>query len=289
MNKKIPHYLVEKKTNFKILLFVTFYSLLFINVFPNLLPTFQASQWYQTGTSAERFIFSTITILGAVGILIISRIIMNYVNRKEPITILQYSLWLIAEIILIAIAYTVFNNFILHDDSNYTTIFRHAILIVPLILFIPYLVSYLYLALRDKEVTIDLLKNRHSDDTEQVSGESSDLIIHFKDEKGTIKLSIKQSYILYIESADNYVKIYYYNKNLIVNYLLRNSLKNVEEMLQSHGFTRCHRSYIVNIQKVKVVRKEKDGIYIDLDQDGIGDIPISKSYYEQIMNLLEVN
>lgn len=158
---------------------------------------------------------------------------------------------------------------------------------VPLILFIPYLVSYLYLALRDKELTInDLLKSRHAQpvDTSSIS-EFSDSIIHFKDEKGTLKLSIKQNYILYIESADNYVKVFYYNKNKIVNCILRNSLKNVEEMLRPYGFVRCHRSYIVNIQQVKVVRKEKDGVYIDLDQDGVGDIPISKSYYEQIMNL----
>jgi len=290
MNKKIPHYLVEKKTNFKILLFVTFFSLVFINVFPNVFPTFQSSSWYQNGTPGQRFIFSTISIFGAVGILILSRVLMYFINKKESITILQYCFWLIGEIVLIAIAYTIFNNFIIHDDSEYTDIFRHAILIIPMILFIPYLISYLYLALKDKEIKInDLLKNRHTSSNIITPSETVDNIIHFRDEKGALKLSIKQSCILYIESADNYVKVHYNNNNKIVNCIIRNSLKNMIEILCPVGFVRCHRSYIVNIQKVKVVRKEKDGIYIDLDQDGIGDIPISKSYYAEIMHILSLN
>jgi hypothetical protein len=33
-----------------------------------------------------------------------------------------------------------------------------------------------------------------------------------------------------------------------------------------------------------VLRKTKDGIYLDLDAENTPDIPVSKTYYERVMN-----
>ncbi|HPN47309.1 MAG TPA: LytTR family transcriptional regulator DNA-binding domain-containing protein [Bacteroidales bacterium] len=46
---------------------------------------------------------------------------------------------------------------------------------------------------------------------------------------------------------------------------------------------RCHRSYIINSDKVKVIRKEKEGIYIDLDSEKVKSIPVSKGYSQKVM------
>ena len=67
--------------------------------------------------------------------------------------------------------------------------------------------------------------------------------------------------------------------------MVRTTLKSLEEALHSQGFMRCHRSYLINVKKIKIVRKERDGFYIDLDQDGIGDIPISKTYADEILKI----
>jgi len=66
--------------------------------------------------------------------------------------------------------------------------------------------------------------------------------------------------------------------------LIRNSLKWIEENLTTETpLVRCHRSYVVNLEKVKVLRKTKDGIFLELDTEQTPDIPVSKTYYERVM------
>ena len=90
--------------------------------------------------------------------------------------------------------------------------------------------------------------------------------------------------LLYVDSADNYATIHYLNKSKVSHFLIRNSLKWMEKNLTSRSpLVRCHRSYIVNLDKVKVFRKTKDGIFLELDAENIPDIPVSKTYYEAVM------
>ncbi|MPN39054.1 hypothetical protein SDC9_186580 [bioreactor metagenome] len=90
--------------------------------------------------------------------------------------------------------------------------------------------------------------------------------------------------LLYIESADNYATIYYLNKSKKSHYLIRNSLKWMEEHLtKDTPLIRCHRSYIVNLDKVKILKKEKGGIMLELDAENTPDIAVSKTYYDSFM------
>jgi DNA-binding LytR/AlgR family response regulator len=90
--------------------------------------------------------------------------------------------------------------------------------------------------------------------------------------------------LIYIDSADNYATIHYINKERIANFLIRNSLKWMEENLTKETpLVRCHRSYIINLDKVKVLRKTKAGIFMELDALNAPDIPVSKTYYDRVM------
>jgi DNA-binding LytR/AlgR family response regulator len=40
---------------------------------------------------------------------------------------------------------------------------------------------------------------------------------------------------------------------------------------------------MVNFEKVKVIRKDKDGLKLGLDNPGIMDIPVSKTYVNSVM------
>ena len=64
--------------------------------------------------------------------------------------------------------------------------------------------------------------------------------------------------------------------------MLRNTLKTIEETLEYTNVLRCHRSYMVNFDQVKMIRREKDGAYIDFGIEGVSDIPISKTYSEKV-------
>ena len=94
---------------------------------------------------------------------------------------------------------------------------------------------------------------------------------------------VKRSELLYMESADNYVCIWYLSKGQLTKFLLRNSLKAMEEHFVDTNVLRCHRSYMVNFDQVKVIRREKEGIFLEMGIERVPDIPISKTYSEKVM------
>ena len=107
-------------------------------------------------------------------------------------------------------------------------------------------------------------------------------IINFFDDKDELQLSLRLDHIYYIESAENYVHINYKNKESIERFTLRSSLKKQQEKLEKYGFIRCHRSYLVNFANILLLRKDKDGPYLDFGESGLKQIPISKTYLDAV-------
>ena len=66
----------------------------------------------------------------------------------------------------------------------------------------------------------------------------------------------------------------------IVDYA--NVLKKLEDELSGTPVTRCHRSFLVNFTRVKVMRRERENIFLELDAEFAQDIPVSKSYREKV-------
>ncbi len=114
-------------------------------------------------------------------------------------------------------------------------------------------------------------------------------MIPFFDEKGTMRISIKLNDILYVQSSDNYVIIYYNNNNTVTKFLLRNTIKNLEDHFKDHPITRCHRSYMVNFNKIKVIRREKINHILEMDTDPKIEVPVSKTYLEDVFKLFSKN
>ena len=158
-------------------------------------------------------------------------------------------------------------------------VFEQSLYNTALVLLLPYSISWLYLSWREKS---QLLENIEQ---ENIQNKASKTLIAFQDEKGDLKISVMLENLLYIESADNYATIYYINKSSKSHYMIRNSLKCMEENLaMDTPLVRCHRSYIVNLDKVKILKKEKNGIMLELDAESTPDIPVSKTYYLSFMD-----
>ena len=278
MLKRIPEYLAKKSTNLNLLVFVFIFSMVFVNVYT----PFEFSTWFHTNSDSLNFLYSTCTILGGMVIMIVSRIIMYYVNKRELISILSYVLWLAAEILTIVMLYTLINKLALHDDRNASIIFQRALIFVPAILAIPYLVSYLFLGLRSKDAAINKLIEEGQHIT-SVAQHPVDEMVNFNDENGKPRLTIKSGNILYLGANDNYVNIYYMDNDKVGYTMLRNNLKTLEKQLDAYGIVRCHRSYMVNLHRVTIISREKDGMYTTLDSHAVSRIPISKSYSEEVM------
>ena len=64
-------------------------------------------------------------------------------------------------------------------------------------------------------------------------------------------------------------------------------LNELEERLQHFGFFRCHRSYIVNLQKVReVITWTRNSYSLILDDEKKSNIPLSKSKMAELKAML---
>ena len=117
--------------------------------------------------------------------------------------------------------------------------------------------------------------------------ESSVRRIRFYDSKHNLKIVLTPDSILYIASDLNYVTITYNDNGNEKEYSLRASMKSIDEICQDNGLVRCHRSYYVNPSYVKVLRKDKEGVILaEMDSKNNIKIPVSKTYYEHLSELL---
>lgn len=278
MNRTIPAYLTQKKNLIKFLIFTAIFSLVFINIYK----PFGSGEW-KSFTQTAFFLFSGIIVIAGIGILSLSRLFMYKISIKSPLTYWQYFVWIIVEIGIIALIYSFITKFAFHVDEDFINLFTFAFLYTTLILFFPYITTWLYFALQNAEKVIQEMT--HEENFIDLLPDKN-MLVHFRDERGTLRISIVTSNILFIESADNYVVIYYLNKGKVSHFMLRNSLKVIEEKYANSTLVRCHRSYIINIDKVKILRKDKDAIYLEMDIDNIPDIPVSKSYMPKIVQLI---
>ena len=56
--------------------------------------------------------------------------------------------------------------------------------------------------------------------------------------------------------------------------------------MKGSSIQRCHRSYMINMDRVKVLRRDKEGVFIELGIDGVADVPISRTYMNNITEWL---
>ena len=279
MNRELPSYLLKISTNVKILAFVALFSIVFVCVY-NPIAIFQFIP--QDISQPKEFLYSSIIIIAATLLLLVSRCLMCLMFRKKGFTLFSYIIWLVAEVVFLALSYSAFAIFVAKDSRSFYEILRGSFIFIPSMLILPYAFSYLYFALKIKNIKInDLLSSMKKESTfsieEPLSFYANDTTINLRDAKDELKLSIRQENLLYAEAASNYTIVYYLKNDKIERLLLRSTFKKVEEQLTPHGFARCHRGYIVNLRKVQLVRKESDGFFLDMEHN-VNGIPISQTY-----------
>ena len=272
IQKPIPHYLVEKKNILRLILFTSLFALVFINIYS----PFGADRWFNV-TRLEFLTYSSLVILTGVLVVVISRIVMYYVCRRQMINIWQYLVWIGAEIFMMALFYAIFEKFILRDVRIFSDLVKISAQNTALVLLLPYSILWLYFSWRDKKEQIERMA-----DIQSFAGGSREMI-PFYDDKSALKFSVKKENLLYLESTENYISICYLNKGKVSKYLLRDTMKKMEENFTGTEIIRCHRSFMVNFEKVKVIRKDKDGLKLELDNPSVIDIPVSKTYADNVM------
>ena len=272
MDRKIPDYINEKGNVVRLVVLTAVFALLFINIYELSLKNWQ-------GGFRIYYFFSNWKFWWA---LCGGHKPYHHVplQQNHEISVLLYLAWVVMEVIAMSLFYTLFQFFALNDTRPFLEIWKNATINTSLILLLPYAILWLYFSWRDNEKMLKRIREQESLLAEkQKSG-----LISFYDDKGVLRLSVDINSLYYIESADNYVKIHYLNKGKMQHFMLRSSLKTIDDLFGDKYLVRCHRSYIVNFDKIKILRKSEEGLSLELDSDLVPDIPVSKTFSNKLMS-----
>ena len=278
--KKLPSYLLGK---YQLIGTVTF-SVLFAIVFLNLYIPFSDTAWFGLGDS-EAFENTVVFIFSSITILVLSRMLMYRAQGYREMTYLEYVVWCLLEILVVCSIYTKMTiNIFQPIDATWLDVFRHSLPYCAIALCIPYFMTGMYFAIIDKNKTIRLLNYENVVTDETPKKESQLQKITLYDNSGSLRMSINLENLYYIESDDNYIKVWYTNsQGELQQYLLRCRLKTVEDSFKNSGLIRCNRKYIVNMNKVGTFRKESSGYILELINKAIAPIPVTKSYNDAVL------
>ncbi len=244
--------------------FCSVFSFLFMYIF---LP-FNINMWYEGQQLSLMALFFIFTLCGVV-VLCISQFGLYRLKWRRRLTNATYLCWFVGEILGITVMVTI-ADVILVDTffltwSEFINTLRYVALILPL----PYCIALLWFFTREKMAQLKRLEK------EQLAQPIADTCILIRDEHDKPVLTLHPGKLLLMKAEDNYVQVFYLSGNTISKELVRTSLKKLESYLTAGTFVRAHRSYLVNISKVVLFKKNTKGYYLELE--GLGDISVPVS------------
>ncbi len=285
MLKPIPSFIYSKANQIAMVLFVPFFALIFINIyrpldFDRLDDSFLS--WLNISHDLAVQLITIAMVVGGMIIAAASRLIMSWYTKKHKLSYLDYIVWILGEIAAMASAFTIAALFT-ETNKSLAELFRNSFVKTALIVIIPYVMCYIYFIWHENSMQLRTLRRQIAEDETRLQK----AYIHIVDEKDEVRLSVRHEHLAIIESADNYVCIYYLNNGKIKKSMVRNTLRRVAEQLEGTNVVRCHRSYMVNLALATVMRREKEGIFIELGIEGVPDVPISRTYSEKVFGWME--
>lgn len=273
---KIPDSYFKGNTLATYILLIPLYAFFFlIGAKPYHLDTFM--QVTQDQLAFRAAIMASIEIV----VTLISRLSMLLVRSKHQINYAGFIIWELLEGLAIAMFCTLFVWLMDNRTMLYMELLPKLFIITFSILVFPYIIIALLAEIKDRDIR--LAKDKVTIEkyaTGQIGREDSTL--PFLDDKKSLKLAVTANAILYIEAADNYVNICYLNNDKLVRFPLRSSMRSIEQICEANNIVRCHRSYYVNLRKVRAIQKGQDGLFAELTYAAAPHIPVSVTYSETV-------
>ena len=196
------------------------------------------------------------------------------IGKARNLSGIAYLLWCVGEIMVSALFCALYLVLISHTDRIFFEI--SGIAFMNILSTAIYPLGFIWLCF-DRH-----LRNQ---DTDKPVDESS--LIRFYDEYKKLRLVIANEAVIFIKSEENYVQIHYLDKDKTKKFVLRSSMRALEDILSKKGLVRCHRSYFINPAYIKIVHRDESGqIVAELNQNGFDSIPISRKYQDEITKLL---
>lgn len=260
----------NKKDRLLLILIVFIFSIIFLNIFQ----PFNITRWFSDSGLIQFLRLSSYGFVVAL-VFLFTQFPLRGIFKKQTFKVKHYLLWLSIEISLISLVYIFLYG---NPVGNFINDLLFSIKYTLLGICLPYSFAVLIIYYKNQRAEIELLQK-------EISKPAKKRLLSFKDENAKIKFSVQTNDLLLLESTDNYVSVYYILENKVQRQLLRNSLKNLEEMLLENSIIRCHRSYMVNSQNIEFVKKDGKKIIIKIKQLD-KTIPVSQKYSSLFIDLL---
>lgn len=289
LRKKAPRFLLESRTLAGSVVAIVLFSIIFMLIYG----PYSSTSWLtlmvdqSQGTGwVNRFysvMASVLFYLVAIAFLGLSKVVLYYIGKKVQLYNGHLVSWIGGEVVLISLIYTVFTVLLnLAAPNLFLPIWGRAVLVLSFIIVVPYIICLQHATNRHQSQLLDRLGMNMVNDKVK---DADSKLINLVDSTGKLKMSINVDSLYYVESQDNYVKIYYDSDGKLCNYMLRSTTKSIEAKF-GEWLVRCHRGYLVNKNKIRIFRNDRDGMYICLMHDNIRQIPVSKSYASNIQRVI---
>lgn len=203
--------------------------------------------------------------------IVLTRLVLYLLRRRMTYNIPLYALWCLGEVVVASLFEALYLTLMLGGESGFFEVVGATSARLFGICIFPYALLYLGLEL-------------YAVRTEGREEVDPSTLIKFYDEYHKLRFVIASEAVVFIKSEENYVQIHYVDQAKTKKFVLRSSMRALEEQLVHHGLVRCHRSYYINPDHVKMIRKEPTGVVVALlNQEGYEPVPISRKYQEDIM------
>ncbi len=245
---------------------------LFAFVFVILYRPFSIAEILQMEGASYSF---NITILLCIvfGSVALMRLVLFLLRERFTNTGLVYAAWCLGEVIVASLFASLYTTLMLGGQSGFFEVVGAVVGRLFGVCIYPYIIIYLIVMLfaeREVEVQADPAS-----------------LIKFYDEYKKLRFVIASEAVIYLKSEENYVQIHYLDHGKAKKFVLRSSMRALEEQMSRHGLVRCHRSYFINPDHIKMIRKESSGVVCaELMQENFEPVPISRKYQEEITRRL---
>jgi len=133
---------------------------------------------------------------------------------------------------------------------------------------------------KNEESASDISENLRS------SLDASQTVVTLEPESG-VELRINASDVRFVEAMQNYVTVWFVQNGKVTKEVLRTTLTATEKQLENTDIIRCHRSYLVNVDCIKTVSGNAQGLKLKLEDIADVEVPVSRSFISEVRALLD--
>jgi DNA-binding LytR/AlgR family response regulator len=187
-------------------------------------------------------------------------------------------------LVLTATAFAFYIRFVGNSNLSLYILFK-----IALVCLIPVIILVILYKNKYQERTIDILREQNKaylltiNEFEQIKEEKE---IEIFSSSKTNSLIVAPNNIISIQSADNYIEIYYLNRDIPEKKLIRNTLKDIElQLTKFKNIIRCHRTCLVNVHFIDKISRNSTGYYLKISEIN-KEFSVSRQYVIHLKNAL---